>query len=128
MQVVAAPCRRPSPTKENPKSRYGRLAAATIEAKLEDALTLRAALVGGREQAYERTAFRQRVRALSFRARMQTKPRITLDPSQEAAAHRAGSVSTNVVAGAGTGRRVCSSRAHLKLVEDDGIRSIGCSR
>jgi hypothetical protein len=54
MQLVDGPLPPPISDKGKSQSRYGRLAAATIEAKLEDALTLRAALVAG-EQAYERT-------------------------------------------------------------------------
>jgi superfamily I DNA/RNA helicase len=52
---------------------------------------------------------------------MQTKPRITLDSSQQAAADRALADSTNVVAGAGTGKTSVLVARYLKLVEADGV-------
>jgi DNA helicase-2/ATP-dependent DNA helicase PcrA len=52
---------------------------------------------------------------------MQTKQRITPDPSQDAAAKRAVVDSTNVVAGAGTGKTSVLVARYLTLVERDGI-------
>ena len=52
---------------------------------------------------------------------MQTKPRIELDPSQRAAAERAASTSTNVVAGAGTGKTSVLVARYMQLAERDGI-------
>ncbi len=52
---------------------------------------------------------------------MQTKPVVTPDPSQRAAATRPCTVSTNVVAGAGTGKTSVLVARYMKLVEEDRI-------
>ncbi len=46
---------------------------------------------------------------------------MTLDPSQRSAAERPLSASTNVVAGAGTGKTRVLVARYMKLVEDDGV-------
>ncbi len=52
---------------------------------------------------------------------MQTKSRISLDPSQQLAVDRALLDSTNVVAGAGTGKTSVLVARYMKLVEVDGV-------
>jgi hypothetical protein len=57
----------PPPITDKGKSRspYGRIASATVDAKLEDALALRAALVAG-EQAFDRTERTEECRRCHF--------------------------------------------------------------
>ncbi len=54
MQLVDGPLPAPISDKGKSQSRYGRIPAATVEAKLQEALALRSALVAG-EQVFERT-------------------------------------------------------------------------